>query len=196
MTESGKHFHHGRSTKEILDANRVLNLIGLKKGQIFLDAGSGDGYMSLAASKIVGNEGKVYAIDVWEESINTFKKEIEKENIENIEATVADITQKIPVDDESIDILYIGNVLHGFAENDEVQPVMNEIQRVIKNGGSFAVVEFKKIENSPGPPLHVRITPEDVEKIVENYGFIVKEVQDVGTYHYAIISAKNSSIKI
>ena len=190
MAESGKHVHHGRSTKEILDPNRVLSAIGLKKGDTFLDAGSGDGYMSLAASKIIGDEGKIYAVDAWEESINTFKEEIKKENIKNIETIVADIIQKIPIADESVDILYMGNVLHGFVENNEVEPVMKEIQRVIKEGGSFAVVEFKKIENSPGPPLHVRITPEEVEEIVKPYGFIVKEVEDVGTYHYAVISAK------
>lgn len=190
MAESGKHFHHGRSSKEILDSNRVLSAIGLKKGDIFLDAGCGDGYMSLAASKIVGEEGKVYAFDVWEESINAFKEKLNSDDIKNVAAAVADITQKIPVDDESIDILYMGNVLHGFVENNEVESVMREIQRVIKQGGSFAVVEFKKEESTHGPPLHVRITPEEVEEIVKNYGFVVKEVEDVGTYHYAIISAK------
>lgn len=190
MAKSGKHFHHGRSSREILDANRVLSAIGLKKGDIFLDAGSGDGYMSLAASKIVGDEGKVYAIDVWEESINNFKEEIKKESIKNVEAMVADITEKIPITDESVDILYMGNVLHGFVENDEIEPVMKEVQRVVKQGGSFAVVEFKKEESTHGPPLHVRIAPEEVEEIVKNYEFIVKEIEDVGTYHYAIISAK------
>lgn len=190
MAESGKHFHHGRSSKEILDSSRVLSAIGLKKGDTFLDAGCGDGYMSLTASQIVGEEGKVYALDVWEESINAFKEKIENNNIKNIEASVADITQKIPVEDENIDILYMGNVLHGFVENDEVENVMKEIQRVIKQGGLFAVVEFKKEESAHGPPLHVRITPDDVKEIVENYGFTVKEVKDVGTYHYAVISAK------
>lgn len=191
MAESEKHFHHGRSSKEILDSNRVLSTVGLKKGDKFLDAGCGDGYMSIAASKIVSNEGKIIAVDVWEESINAFKEKIESENIKNIDAEVANITQKIPVDDESIDILYMGNVLHGFVENNEVETVMKEIQRVIKKGGSFAVVEFKKEESTHGPPLHVRITPEDIEKIVKNYGFSVNKVEEVGTYHYAIILTKN-----
>ena len=151
MAESEKHFHHGRSSKEILDSNRVLSTIRLKKGDTFLDAGCGDGYMSIAASEIVGDEGKVYAVDVWEEPINIFKEKIESENIKNIEASVADITQKIPVDDESIDTLYMGNVLHGFVENNEVKNVMKEIKRVIKQGGSFAVVEFKKEESTHGP---------------------------------------------
>ncbi len=191
MAESEKHFHHGRSSKEILDSNRVLSTIELKKGDTFLDAGCGDGYISLAASKIVGEEGKVYAVDVWEESINAFKEKIESENIKNIEAEVADITQKIPVDDESIDILYMGNVLHGFIENNEVETVMKEIKRAIKQGGSFSVVEFKKEESTHGPPLHVRITPEEVEEVVKNYGFTVKKVEEVGIYHYAIVLTKN-----
>ncbi|MEL7669922.1 methyltransferase domain-containing protein [Methanobacterium sp.] len=191
MAESEKHFHHGRSSKEILDSNRVLSTVGLKKGDTFLDAGCGDGYMSLTASKIVGNEGKIIAVDVWEESINAFKEKIESNNIKNIDAEVANITQKIPVDDESIDILYMGNVLHGFVENNEVETVMKEIQRVIKKGGSFAVVEFKKEESTHGPPLHVRITPEDIEEIVKNYGFAVNKVEEVGTYHYATILTKN-----
>lgn len=190
MTESKKHFHHGRSSREILDPQRILNVIGLKKGDIFLDAGSGDGYMSLAASKIVGEEGKVYAVDIWEESMNNLKKEIEKETIQNIETIIADITKEIPVEDEIIDICYMGNVLHGFVENDEVESVMKEVSRIIKPDGIFAVVEFKKIENTPGPPMHVKMTPDEVKEIVQNYQFEVKEAAEVGTYHYSVISIK------
>jgi ubiquinone/menaquinone biosynthesis C-methylase UbiE len=190
MAKSRKHFHHGRSSKEILDPNKVLSVTGLKKGDTFLDAGSGDGYMSLAASKIVGEEGKVYAVDAWEESITTFKEKIESENIKNIEAIVADITQTIPVADENIDILYMGNVLHGFVENDEVETVMKEINRVIKQNGIFTVVEFKKEEATHGPPLSVRLSPDDVAKIVQNYGFKINNVEEVGKYHYISISAK------
>lgn len=190
MEKSGKHFHHGRSSREILDPSRVLSTVGLKEGDVFLDAGSGDGYMSLAASRIVGDEGKVYAVDIWEESINRFKEEIEKENIENIEAIIADISEKIPVADESIGMLYMGNVLHGSVENDEVETVMGEIQRVVKSNGVFAVVEFKKEDATHGPPLSVKIAPDDVKKIVETHGFKVKKVEEVGIYHYAVISIK------
>lgn len=190
MAESGKHVHHGRSSKEVLDSNRVLNTIKIKNGDIFLDAGCGDGYMSLAASKMVGKKGKVYAVDVWEESVNALKEKIESNHIPNIEAKVADITQKIPVADESIDILYMGNVLHGFVENDEVESVMKEIQRVVKQGGLFAVVEFKNKDSTRGPPLHVRLAPEKVEEMVKNYGFNVENVEEVGKYHYGIVLTK------
>ncbi len=185
-----KHFHHGKSSKDILDAEFVLNSIGLKKGDIFLDAGSGDGYMSLAASKIVGEKGKVYAVEIWEESINILEKEIKEQKIGNIESIIADISAKIPIDNAIIDICYMGNVLHGFVENEDYDNVMKEISRIIKLEGTFAVIEFKKIKNIPGPPFPVKMTPEEVEKIISDYGFEVKEVIEAGKYHYGVISVK------
>lgn len=191
MSKSEKHFHHGRSSKEILDPNRVLSAIGLKEGDVFLDAGSGDGYMSLAASSIVGEKGKVYAVDIYEESMDILKKEINSRNIENITPIIADISKKIPIKDETVDICYMANVLHGFVQNNDVDNVMSEIKRVIKPKGTFAVVEFKKNENTPGPPMHVRIAPKKIKEIVESHYLVFKKVEKVGDHHYAVISVKN-----
>lgn len=185
-----KHFHHGKSSKDILDSKKVLNAIGLKEGDIFLDAGSGDGYMSLAASKIVGNEGKVYAVDIWEESMDILKKEIQNNKINNIEPIIADISRKIPIKDGTVDICYMANVLHGFVANNNLDKLMSEIRRILRPEGIFAVVEFKKIENTPGPPMKVKINPKKVREIVENYHLTFKNVEEVGKYHYAVITVK------
>lgn len=190
MEKSGKHFHHGRSSREILDPSRVLSTIGLQKGNVFLDAGSGDGYMSLAASSIVGEEGKVYAVDIYDESMQILEDEIKNKNIKNIIPLVADIRKKIPIKDATVDICYMGNVLHGFVENDDVDKVMPEIKRILRPGGTFAVIEFKKIENTPGPPLDIRISPKKVREITESYNLTFKSVEEVGDYHYAVIIVK------
>jgi len=79
MTKSGNEVHHMCSSDEILDVKLVLSTIEHKKGDIFLCTNIGDENMSLAASKIVWDEVKVSAIDIWEESIYNFKGEIEKE---------------------------------------------------------------------------------------------------------------------
>jgi len=190
MEKSDKHFHHGRSSRQILDSSKVLSAIGLKEGETFLDAGSGDGYMSIAASSIVGEKGKVYAVDIYEESMNILKNEIKDKKIKNITPIIADISEKIPIEDEIIDICYMANVLHGFVQNEDTDGVMKEITRIIKPQGVFAVIEFKKEDSTHGPPMHVRITPDEVKNIVENYDLTVKSIKDVGTYHYAVIAAK------
>lgn len=186
------HVHHSRSTRDILSAEKVLSTARLKSGDNFLDAGCGDGFISITASSIVGDNGKVHAVDVYPESIEKVKEEISKKGIENMEAIVVDLTSKIPVDDDSIDLCVMANVLHGFVENDEVREVMAEISRVIKPDGVFAVVEFKKIEGPPGPPFKVRVNPQDVEDMVSRYGFEVAETAEVGKYHYLVKTFKKT----
>jgi len=185
------HVHHSKSTRDILSVDKVLSAAGLKSGDVFLDAGCGDGYISIAASPLVGGEGKVYAIDVYPESIEIVKKDVQKKRIKNLEAIIADLTSEIPLIDDSVDLCVMANVLHGFVENGELDKVLPEIKRVIKLGGIFSVVEFKKIEGLPGPPFEVRLNPQDVENVLIKYGFEVTETVEVGKYHYLVNAVKN-----
>ena len=179
------HHHAGKSSKAYLNAERVLQETGLKSGDKFLDVGCGEGYFSIAASKIVGNKGKVYAIDSYEESIVVLKQQIHRENIGNIEAIVADVTQKMPLPKAIIDVCLMANVMHGFLANGEVPSVMTEIARVMKVGSTLAVVEFQKVAGPPGPPISIRMTPEELEDLISGYGFKKNKVVEVGPIHYA-----------
>ncbi len=190
MTEKHGHMHHGKTSKNILSAGEVLKATELKLGNSFLDAGCGDGYISLEASSIVGDKGSVYALDVYPESIETVKKEIKTRNLGNMEAILADITKIIPLDAEIIDVVLMANVLHGFVAEREVEEVMNNISRVLKPGGVFAVVEFKKIEGNIGPPYDVKVSPEDVSNILLEHGFDISDTQLVGKYHYIVNGIK------
>ncbi len=185
-----RHLHFGKSSRDILNPEKVLREIGLKKGNTFLDAGCGEGHFSIAASEIVGDEGRIYAVDIYGESIVTLKKEISKKNISNIEALTADITSNIPVESGSIDVCLMANMLHGFVANKEVEDSLREITRVLKAGGTLAVIDFKKISNTPGPPLSIRMTPEEVEAVITRYDCKKEQVIEVGPYHYAVVFSK------
>ena len=186
MTEEHGHVHHGKSTENILNVGEVLKNANIKSGDVFLDAGCGDGYISIAASKIVGKKGRVYAVDVYPESIETVKTKIKDDDLNNMEAILADITKNIPINDDSVDHIMMANVLHGFVAENEVEPVMDNINRIIRSGGIFSVVEFRKIENNPGPPYNVKISPEQVTEILTQYGFDTIDTQKIGNFHYIV----------
>jgi len=190
MIEKHRHVHHSRSSKDILSAMEVLEAVGLEIGDIFLDAGCGDGYISIAASNLVGDQGKIYALDVYPESIENVKKEIEDKKLDNTHAILADISKNIPLDSDSIDIVLMSNVLHGFVADEEVEKVMSNIVEVLKPGGVFAVVEFRKLEGSRGPPFNVRISPEEVSIILKDYGFEITDKHEIGEYHYIVKGVK------
>jgi ubiquinone/menaquinone biosynthesis C-methylase UbiE len=181
------HQHAGKSSKAFLNAEQVLKEAGLKIGDNFLDIGCGDGYFSVAASKIVGSKGKVYAVDSYEQSIIALRKQIHRDNINNIEAIIADVTKKIPLTHAIVDVCLMANVLHGFLANQEVESTMTEVARVMKYGGTLAVVDFQKVEGTPGPPVSIRITPDEVEALIAGHGFKKKRSAEVGPYHYALI---------
>jgi ubiquinone/menaquinone biosynthesis C-methylase UbiE len=180
-----RHQHAGKSSKAFLNAERVLQETSLKNGDKFLDVGCGEEYFSIAASKIVGNKGKAYAIDSYEESIVVLKQQIHRENISNIEAIVADVTKKMPLPDATTDVCLMANVVHGFLANGDFPSVMAETARVMKAGSTLAVVEFQKIAGPPGPPISIRMTPEELEDLISGYGFKKNKVAEVGPFHYA-----------
>jgi ubiquinone/menaquinone biosynthesis C-methylase UbiE len=194
MTEKSteRHLHSGKSSKPYLDADKVLKEIGLKNSDSFLDVGSGEGYLSIAASKIVGEKGKVYALDSHQESIDRLREHIHREKISNLEAIVADATRKIPLENGIVDVCLMANVLHGFAHDKEVARVMHEISRLMKTGGTFAVVDFKKIDPPPGPPSSIRLAPDEVEAKLSKYGFRKTRIADLSDYHYAVMFSKLS----
>ena len=173
------------SSKAFLNAERVLQETGLKGGDKFLDVGCGEGHFSIAASKIVGDKGKVYALDSYEKAIAVLKEHIHTEHITNIEAIVADVTQKMPLPDAIIDVCLMANVMHGFLANGEVPCVMTEVARVMKAGSMLVVVEFQKIDGPPGPPISIRMTPDELEALISGYGFKKDRVAEVGPIHYA-----------
>ncbi len=195
MTEESRerHVHSGRSSKAYLNADEVLREIGLKSGVSFLDIGSGEGYFSIAAARIVGNKGRVYALDSYQVAIDRLREHIHREKINNLEAIVADATSKIPLPDGIVDVCLMANVLHGFANEKEVAGAMNEIARVMKPGGTFVVTDFKKIEGPPGPPISIRLAPDEVARKLSKYGFRKTRVADLGPYHYAVMFSRLSS---
>ena len=161
-SENKKHHHKGRSSEKHLDRGIVLKELNLHSGQTILDAGCGSGYMSKEFSKMLNNTGRVYALDPDNDTINKLKEETIGTNIETI---VGDITQRIPIEGASIDLIYLSNVFHGFSK-DEMEGFQTEVKRLLKPSAVLAIVEFKKVEAPFGPPLDIRYSPEELKKAI------------------------------
>ena len=181
----------GKSSFDLIDPEKVFSQ--LKQGSAFLDIGCGRGDYSLFASSIIGADGLVFAIDLWEEGISVLKKQIQARGIKNIRPMIADAGLKIPLADHSIDFCLMATVLHDLAEAKTAQGALRETRRVLIKEGQLAIIEFKKIEGPPGPPLHIRLSPEEVERMVIPFGFRKESVTEVGLYNYLMIF---SAVKI
>lgn len=176
----------GWSSFGLIDAGRVFDALGLKRGSTFLDIACGRGDYAIAASRIIGDEGLVYAVDLWERGIAALAKRCSAEGIKSVKAIVADVGKHIPIEDKTVDACLMATALHDLVQARDAEGALREARRVLESQGSLAIVEFKKIEGPPGPPIHIRLAPEEVETMVVPHGFGKGSVVEVGPHNYLI----------
>jgi ubiquinone/menaquinone biosynthesis C-methylase UbiE len=180
----------GRSSFELVDVKRLFSELRLSEDSVFLDVACGKGAYAIAASAYIGQAGSIYAVDLWEEGIDALQKDIKARHISNISAQVADVGKRIPLADLSVDACLMATVLHDLIRDNTVDGTLKEIKRVLKPGGRLAVVEFKKTEGTLGPPMGVRISPEEVTAWLLPYSFHIVKTMDIGPHNYLSLFIK------
>lgn len=164
----------------------VFKELGLNQGNTFLDIGCGAGDYAIHASKIVGNSGKVYALDKQEESIYTLKEKIRKLRIKNIELNLSDITKRLPIEDKSIDVCLIATVLHHDLDFEKHKgQIFKEINRILKTSGRLVIIECSKNDLSFGPPEQMRLDARQIEESALKFGLKKIRFTDLG-FNYLI----------
>ena len=177
----------GKSSFNLIDTQRFFSELNLQAGITFLDVACGRGAYSLAASDYVGPAGRIIAVDLWKEGIEDLRRAVATGKILNIETLVADVSLKIPMEDRSVDVCLLATVLHDLIQDHTDQGTLKEIKRVMKPQGTVAVVEFKKMQGPPGPPLEIRISVEEVTDRLRPYSFNLIKTVDVGSYNYLAV---------
>jgi ubiquinone/menaquinone biosynthesis C-methylase UbiE len=172
--------HRGPSSFYKHNSNLVLEKLALQSGDTFLDLGCGAGDYSIYAAKIVGESGNVYALDLYQEILDHVCKEAQAQGIRNVHPVVSDIRQRIDIPDDRIDTCLIATVLHTIHFSTGKADLFSEVRRVLKPEGKLAVIECKKKNARHGPPMRIRISPEELEKGLGEYGFSKTDYTDLG----------------
>jgi ubiquinone/menaquinone biosynthesis C-methylase UbiE len=167
----------GKFSEGLLNDETILANLNICAGQTILDAGCGNGYMAKKFSELVGNTGKIYALDPDRGSIANLKKEVEKTNIE---AFVGDITKPTGLKTSSIDLVYLSTVFHIFSDA-QIDGFVTEIKRILKPNARLVIVNIKKEDTPFGPPVEMRSSPEELR---QKLPFTPKILIDVGDHFY------------
>ena len=115
-------------------AEKALRKIGVKKGQRVLDFGCGSGDHTIPAARVVGKEGRVYALDKDKDALDGLIQRAESLGLKNIRRIDTSGDTEIGLDDESVDVILLYDVLHSyyFPQADDRRRLLDEICRVSK----------------------------------------------------------------
>ena len=109
---------------------KILEESGIQQGFQVLDFGCGPGSFTLAAARIIGESGKVYALDIHPLAVQTVQKKATKKKLPNIETISSGCATGQP--EQSIDVVILNDVFHEFKEPDNV---LKELSRILKPNG-------------------------------------------------------------
>ena len=109
----------------------------IKEGNVVVDLGSGAGIDVFLAANIVKESGKVIGIDMTENMLNKARENAEKHGYKNVEFRKGDIEQRIPVEENSIDVV-ISNCVINLTSSKE--NTFKEIFRILKSEGKGRMI--------------------------------------------------------
>lgn len=163
---------------------KVLERIGLREGMVFADIGCGDGFFSIPAARIVGEEGAVLALDIDAGRIAALRKKADGEGLSNIITRVGE-AEEVTMCQGCADVVFFGIVLHDFRDQSKV---LLNARMVMKPDGKLANLDWKKERMDLGPPFEIRFDEDYASDLIRKAGFEIASVSECGVYHYLIIA--------
>ena len=112
-----------------------LQNIGVKKGDIILDHGCGIGSYAIPAARMVGPEGKVYALDIHPIAVERTKERAEQAGLGNLEPILSGLSNGLP--DQFVDIVLLLDV---FKSVQDKLSLLREFHRVLKPSGRLIIL--------------------------------------------------------
>ncbi|THB71694.1 MAG: methyltransferase domain-containing protein, partial [Desulfovibrio sp.] len=131
---------------------------------------------ALFAASLVGEQGRVIALDTLEPSISRLCEIVRQDGVTNLVGQICDITAPIPLAAHSVDLILLSTVLHIKAVQDHAKEMFSEFRGILRTDGTLAVLECQKAEANFGPPLHLRLSAEDVAELAAPCGFVRSSV--------------------
>ncbi len=170
-----------------LSPDHLVDHLHLPPHATVADIGAGSGAYTIALARKVGDEGKVYAIDVHREALDTLQSSLQKAGFMNTDIIWCDIERGAYLDSYTLDAVVLSNVLFTL---DDIPAALHEVGRLLVPGGEVLVVDWRGSFGGIGPHEDHIVTQEKAEEEFHTQGFTILRHLPAGTYHYAFIATK------
>jgi ubiquinone/menaquinone biosynthesis C-methylase UbiE len=173
------------------DPIKNLKQFGLSENMVVADLGAGSGFYSIPLAQMVPR-GKVYAIEVQKDFLNTVRNKIKELNLDNIECIWGNVEKRggTKINDGVIDAVIISDVLFQAENKDKF---IEEASRILKSGGRALVIDWS--DNSSLIYSDFGIIPErKMQEMFEKKGFVLDRTINAGEHHYGMIFKKEEKI--
>lgn len=130
------------------DPTRVIDALGLRAGMTVAEIGAGDGALTIALARQVGETGTVFTTELGDDRVNTLRAAVERAALPQIQVR-SGATSSTNLEANCCDALVMRDVYHHF----EDPAAMNaSLFATVRPGGRIAVLDFASRDGVSGAP--------------------------------------------
>src|SRR5687767_564223 len=127
----------GAERAQKLQVERVMDLLGIKRGSWVADIGAGSGWFTVRSARRVGNEGVVYAVEINPQYIRHIKRRAKREKLANIRTILGKADDPL-LPRTSIDAVLLLKTYHEIAH-----PVafLRRLRPALRRGARLGIID-------------------------------------------------------
>jgi ubiquinone/menaquinone biosynthesis C-methylase UbiE len=129
----------------------AIQALHLPRGSLGLDAGCGIGLPALLLAEAVGPAGQVTGLDISAELLLYAQEIVNKSGLSQLISFKQGDVNRLPFDDNTFDWVWSSDCI-GYPTG-ELLPILKELARMVKPGGSVAILAWSSQRMLPGYPL-------------------------------------------
>lgn len=168
MSASSRESSRRRVSEAFDHRDKIVNCrVGI--GMAVADVGAGTGLFTRMFAPLVGEKGRVFAVDISPDFVDHIVVTARKDNLKNIEGVVCK-PDSVGLPEASVDLVFICDTYHHF---EFPHKTMQSIHKALKPGGRVVLVDYQRIagRSTDWVMSHVRAGQEVVEKEITECGF-------------------------
>jgi ubiquinone/menaquinone biosynthesis C-methylase UbiE len=164
----------------------VMAALELHDGEVVADLGAGSGYFTFRMAPKVGNAGRVLAVEVQDEMIETLRRRLAAQKMANVEIVKgAESDPHLPA--ASVDLVLMVDVYHELAYPYEI---MTALRKALRPQGRVVFVEYRKEDpRVPIKELH-KMSVDQLDKEMQAVGFARLRTVETLPFQHIVIFQK------
>ena len=159
----------------LLDARYLLTLAEVAPGMHLADFGVGrTGHLIFPAARLVGEDGRVYGVDIAKESLKMLEGRRRQYLVHNLDLVHGDIEEGgLDIPERSLDRIFL---VHTLPVAKRHADIAREMRRLLKPDGKIVVVDWRPDTQHPvAPQPQFRLHPNQVDLALARAGCEVCE---------------------
>jgi len=176
-------------TKQLNPDYILKEIVEIPSGALVGDLGCGSmAFFTVAASKLVGDKGRVFACDVLKEVLSSVEAKIKQLGLYNVKTvwTNLEIVGATKID-QPLDYVFLTTTLF---QSKNYLEMFKEAFRLLKPAGKLLVIEWKASSGPIGPAQDLRLPKEAVEQLAKETNFAKIKEFEASSSHYGYIFQK------